>query len=94
MNIEKFHNELAMRLGYECIVKDKRLSIFVDETDNPSVILTSKDGETIRINASTELDDAALQACPDMQDEMKAIAKAAHQAYIQASKCFYEYPIK
>lgn len=29
MNIERFHNEIAMRLGYERIVKDKRISISV-----------------------------------------------------------------
>ena len=31
MNIERFHNELALRLGYERIVKDKRILISVEE---------------------------------------------------------------
>lgn len=39
MNIERFHNELAMRLGYERIVKDKRILISVDESDDPCVTL-------------------------------------------------------
>ena len=35
MNIERFHNQLAMRLGYERIVKDNRISISVEESDGP-----------------------------------------------------------
>ena len=38
MNIERFHNELAMWLGYKRIVKDKRISISVEESDTPCVI--------------------------------------------------------
>ena len=39
MNIERFHNELAMRLGYDCIVNEKRIHISVEDSDNPWVIL-------------------------------------------------------
>lgn len=39
MNIERFHNELTMWLGYERIVKDKRFSISVEESDVPCVML-------------------------------------------------------
>ena len=37
MDIERFHNELAMRLGYERIVKDKRILITVEDSDDPWV---------------------------------------------------------
>ena len=50
MNIERFHNEMAMRLGYERIVKDKRISISVEESDEPCVVLTLQSGEVIKIN--------------------------------------------
>ena len=36
MNIERFHNELAMRLGYERIVKDK---IAIETSEEPMVTL-------------------------------------------------------
>ena len=39
MNIERFHNELAMRLGYERIVNDKSVMVSVEESDDPVVTL-------------------------------------------------------
>ena len=86
MNIERFHNELAMRLGYVRIVKDKRISISVEESDDPCVILTLQNGEVIRIKASDKLDDDALCACPEMQDEMRIVCGAVHQAYVESIK--------
>ena len=86
MNIERFHNELAMRLGYERIVKDKRISISVEESDDPCVILTLQSGEVIRIKASAKSDDAELQTYPEMRDEIKAVFDAVHRAYIKSSK--------
>ncbi len=47
MNIERFHNELAMRLGYERIVNDKR----VEESDNPVLTLKVQGSEDIRFKA-------------------------------------------
>lgn len=35
MNIERFHNELAMRLGYERFVKDKRILISIEDSYAP-----------------------------------------------------------
>ena len=86
MNIERFHNELAMRLGYERIVKDKRISISVEEFDEPCVILTLQNGEVIRIKASANLDDAEMRTYPEIRDEIKTVFDAVHQAYIESSK--------
>ena len=36
---ERFHNALALSLGYERIVKDKRITIVVEESDDPWVTL-------------------------------------------------------
>ena len=48
MNIERFHNELAMRLGYERIVNDKKILISVEESEDPVVTLKVQGGEDIR----------------------------------------------
>ena len=86
MNIERFHNELAMRLGYERIVKDKRISISVEESDEPCVVLTLQSGEVIRIKASAKSDDAKLQTYPEMRDEIRKVSDAVHKAYIESTK--------
>lgn len=36
---ERFHKALATSLGYECIVKDKRITIDVDDSDDLWVTL-------------------------------------------------------
>ena len=62
MNKERFHNALALSLGYERIVKDKRITIQVDDSDDPWVTLKFQGRpEVIRIKASCEAD-AALAA--------------------------------
>ena len=86
MNIERFHNELAMRLGYERIVKDKRLSISVEEADESCVILTLQSGVVIRMKASTRLDDAVLQTHPEMHYEIRSVYDAMRQAYVESSR--------
>ena len=61
MYIERFHNELAMRLGYERIVKDKRISISVEESDEPCMILTLQSCGVITIKPSDKLNSADVQ---------------------------------
>jgi len=86
MNIERFHNELAMRLGYERIVKDKRISIWVEESDVPCVILTLQSGYQIRMKASARLDDAVLQIHSEMEYEIRNVYEAMRQAYIESTR--------
>ena len=89
MDIERFHNELAMRLGYERIVKDKRILIAVEESDDPWVTLKFQGcPKTIRINASDENNELELKNIPVEQEEINVIADAVHQAYIDANKMF------
>ncbi len=71
-----------MRLGFERIVKDKRISIILEESDNLCVVLTLQSGEVIRIKASAKSDDAELLAYPEMQDEIRKISDAVHEAYM------------
>lgn len=87
MNKERFHNALALSLGYERIVKDKRITIEVDDSDDPCVMLNVQDyPEVIKIKGADTLSE--LKSIPTMQDEIRIIADAVHQAYIEANKQF------
>lgn len=87
MNKERFHNELAMLLGYERIVKDKRITIQVDDSDDPWVTLMFQGRlEVVKIKASGEADAVSASEVPEYQKEIKDIADAVHQAYIDSTK--------
>lgn len=77
MNIERFHNELAMRLGYERIVKDKRILITVEEFDDPVVTLKVQGCEDIRFRASDDTE----KVVQENQNEIKEIIDTVHQTY-------------
>ena len=81
MNIERFHNELALRLGYEHIVKDKRIQIFVEESVDPLVTLKVEGGEDIRFRAT----DNPVEMKDQITPEIKEIIEAVHHAYLRAS---------
>ena len=86
MNKERFHNALALSLGYERIVNDKRITISVDDSDDPWVTLTFQGGpEVVRFKASGDADSALTAEKLELRDEMKEIADALHQAYLQAT---------
>jgi len=83
---ERFHNALALSLGYERIVKDKRITIQVDDSDEPWVTLKFQGRpEVIRIKASGEADAASVADASELRDDIKDVADAVHQAYIQAT---------
>ena len=80
---ERFHNALALSLGYERIVKDDRITINVDDSDDPWVTLKFQGcPEVVRFKASGE---TVVGKTPAMQNEINHIADAVHQAYIQAT---------
>ena len=83
-NKERFHNELAMRLGYERIVNDKRIIISVEDSEDPWVTLEVQGHEDIRFNAAVNADEIALPSWSEMQTGIKYIIEAAHQAYLIA----------
>lgn len=82
MNIERFHNELAMRLGYERIVNDKRFTLIVEESDDPIVTLKVQGHDDIRFKASDNYEYVSAEN----QIEIKEIIDAVHQAYINTKK--------
>lgn len=84
MDIERFHNELAMRLGYERIVKDKRILIAVEESDDPWVTLSVEGYDDFRFKASCS-SDVDQDVLPEMREDVVDIMNAVHQAYVDAS---------
>ena len=85
MNIERFHNELAMRLGYERIVKDNKILISVEESDDPVVTLKVQGGEDVRYKASDDIENFVTHN----QNEIQEIIDAVHQAYKMANKTLF-----
>ena len=89
MNKERFHNALALSLGYERIVKDKRFTIDVDDSDDPWVTLKIQgSSEFVRIKASGDADSTEIEAVPEMDNEIKSIVVAVHQAFQRANEPF------
>ena len=84
MNIERFHNELAMRLGYERIVKDKRIQISVEDSDDPWVTIKIDGSEDIRFKASKEFEKVECLKNPELRDEIRRISDAVHHAYLES----------
>ena len=91
MNKERFHNALAMALGYERIVNDKRYNIIVDDkADNPRVIIKDVDGcELISFMADEAGEirksrhDKKINL--DRDKDINLFLDIVHQAYIQAT---------
>ena len=88
-NIEKFHNQLALSLGYERIVQNKGISILVEESADPYATLKILGYEDFKFQASDNSDNIKLKAFPDVHNEIKEIVDAVHQAYLSANKSFF-----
>lgn len=96
MNKERFHNALALNLGYDRILNDKSIDIKIeDATTEPVVTLASKMSQnSVRYVASENSDDVYAKAQKSlgalaMEQDLKEIIKAIHQAYIEANKHIY-----
>ena len=88
-NKERFHNAFALSLGYERIVKDKQITMSVDDSDVPWVTLKFQGcPEVVRFKASGEADADLVAEVPEFQKEIKAIIDSVHQAYIDACRPF------
>ncbi len=85
MNIERFHNELAMRLGYERIVNDKRILISVEESDDPVVTLKVQGSKDIRFRASNRPDEMTAPTFPEMHNEIKFLIEIVNQVFQAAN---------
>ena len=86
-NKDRFHNQLALNLGYQRIIKDKRITIEVDEADDPWVTLKIQGNpDVVRFKASADANEMESKNYPAMQEDIKMIADAVHQSYLQATK--------
>lgn len=84
MNIERFHNELAMRLGYERILKEKRILISVEESEEPWVTLKIEGSEDVSFKASEKQEKLESSVESGIRDEIKIISDAVHEAYLKS----------
>ena len=90
---ERFHNQLALNLGYQRIVNDKRINISIDDKRYVDDVMISisingfskpmcyRASEGLRQNDKDSLGENGY-------DEINAIVDAVHQAYYEAIKSF------
>lgn len=99
MNQDVFHNQIALSLGYKRILQNKQIKITIDDIafpDNPRITLDVFDGKlNLTYNASQDTEDVAAIILPEkeelmkanaLEDEIKVIIDATHQAYIKATR--------
>lgn len=87
---DRFHNQLALNLGYQRIVNDKRININVDDKLYPDDVLVSIciDGfsKMICYKASEGFSQNDMGCLDEKGREgVKMITDAVNQAYIDAS---------
>ena len=92
-NKDKFHNQLALNLGYQRIVNDKRINISIDDKQYSDDVIVSIniDGFSMPIcyRASEGLSQNDMDCLGENgYDEINAIVDAVHQAYIDANRMF------
>lgn len=93
MNKERFHNQLALNLGYQRIVNDKRINISIDDKQYPDDVMVSIaiDGlpKPICYKASEDLSQNDLDCLGERgYEDIKTIIDALHQTYIESIKPF------
>ena len=91
MNKERFHNQLALNLGYQRIINDKRINISIDDKQYPDDVMVS-----IGINGFSKpicymVSEGFSQSDLDSHDnngynDIKIIVDAVHQAYIDSTR--------
>ena len=93
-NKDRFHNQLALNLGYQRIVNDKRISISVDDKRLPNDVMVSINIDGLSSSLCYKASEGLSQNCMDCLDEndyddIKVIVDAVHQAYIQTTTTLF-----
>lgn len=88
---DRFHNQLAINLGYQRIVNDKCIKISIDDKQyaDDVIISISIDGfsKSIRYKASEGLSQNDLDCLVDNgYEDIIMIVDAVHQTYVQTIK--------
>ncbi len=90
MNKERFHNALALLLGYKRIINGDVVRISIDDkinSDDPKITIKNcRNQETISFRASeTACVDSMMDSSEKVKAEVMFIVDSAHKAYIQAT---------
>ena len=90
MNKDKFHNQLALNLGYQRIVNDKRINISIDDKRYPDDVVVSINVDSFSKPICYKASEGVSQNDIDCLDkigyeDIKVIDDAVNQAYIQAT---------
>lgn len=90
MNKERFHNALALLLGYKRIINGDVVRISIDDKINPNdskiTIRNIRNQDTISFMASeATCVDSMMDSSEEVKAEVMFIVDSAHQAYIQAT---------
>lgn len=90
MNKDRFHNTLALLLGYKRIINGDIVRIFIDDKINPDdpmiTIKNSRNQKTISFRASeTACIDFMMDSSKEVKAEVMLIVDSVHKAYIQAT---------
>jgi hypothetical protein len=88
---DRFHNQLALNLGYQRIVNDKCINIAIDDKQylDDVMISITIDGFSFPIcyKASEGLSQNDMDSfAKDGYEDIKVIADAVHQAYNESTK--------
>ncbi len=85
---ERFHNQLALNLGYERIIKDNRYDISIEyrESDRPILHIKGSNNVNIEYDPSEETDSILFH---EMDSDLKIIIEATYQAYIKATTSMF-----
>lgn len=84
---DRFHNQLALNLGYQRIVNDKRINISIDDKQHSDDVIISIVvaglSKSICYKASEGLSQSEMDYLKECFEDIKIIVDAVHQAYIQ-----------
>ena len=93
MNKERFHNQLALNLGYQRIINDKRIKISIDDKRYPDDVMVSISVDGLSRPICYKASEGISQSDMDCFDEngyedVKIIIDAVCGAYIDAERAF------
>ena len=88
-NKDRFHNQLALNLGYQRIVNDKRINISIDDKQYPDDVMISISiagfSSPICYKASEDQSQNSMDCLDENDDDnMRVIIDAVNQAYKKA----------
>lgn len=90
MNKDRFHNALALLLGYKRIINGDVVRFSIDDKINPDdpkiTIKNSRNQKTISFKASeTACVDSMMDSSKEVKAEVVLIVDSVHKAFIQAT---------